>query len=357
PTEISGELRDQIVIEAGAELVFAPGAGLTVAVSLAAQGTAAEPVRLRAEDPSRGWLGLRVRGEGATELRHVLIEDAGATPPDARQPGVALRLERSASFDEVRVERAKGAGVYLEDRGLIKAPATLRVGPGALYPLAGTAEALSQLPPDLDLAGASPELARIIAVADTDLHYSYYAISLARQPVPYEFRSSLGAAEPDVVWTVDAYLSSQVDLPGSLTLRQGATLQLGPGASLRIEDGGRLTLEPGATVDWAVPGQPWRSIRYRSSPDFAHRLSIDGGVLRHGGAGGVPMLDIAGSDACLDGPDVTTTLFADPAVPTVPCLSSNYTTDYASANTFEGGCTASPPCGAGAPLSAADRGR
>ncbi|MEL6345214.1 MAG: hypothetical protein AAFV53_19060, partial [Myxococcota bacterium] len=108
---------EDIVVEAGAELVFEENARLNVEAdsSLKAVGTEAAPIRLRGAEPTPGfWQGLVfISSSGNNVLEWVEISDGG----DGNWSNVYIRRTGSATFQNTTSTNSSTCGVFVENNG------------------------------------------------------------------------------------------------------------------------------------------------------------------------------------------------------------------------------------------------
>jgi len=162
---VGGPAGPVLSIEAGATVIFADSAGLTIGLdgggALSAAGTAAAPITLRSARDTRpapgAWVGLTFRGRATSVLRHVVMNDCGGPRTDAQPVGcIVLGHPYQASapsvlVDTVTVAFARGPVLIAQGKSRLAAGsvglsvhdvhgpvATLVAGAAATFPAGGT---------------------------------------------------------------------------------------------------------------------------------------------------------------------------------------------------------------------------
>ena len=72
-----------LTIQPGVEVIISPTVRILIATTIQAVGTASQPIRFRAEDPSREWFGMQFHGSPpGSRLSYCTFESAGASALD-----------------------------------------------------------------------------------------------------------------------------------------------------------------------------------------------------------------------------------------------------------------------------------
>jgi hypothetical protein len=199
------------VIGKGVTLTVAPGVTIIFAKEtrleltedqvLSAVGTAAEPICLTAEQPTRGfWAGVRFMGTQSAEnkLDHVIVEYAGSTTADtdtAAVKGAADSRGVKLSLSHTILRESKGWGLYLGGSAVVGAFAENTLTKNTL----GPAKVSSEVVGALDAASSYKGNDRDQVVVDAQ--YVSKPATWAALDVPYFIDSGLRTS---VDWTIAA---------------------------------------------------------------------------------------------------------------------------------------------------------
>ncbi len=275
-----GELRVEsgiLELEPCTTVFVAPGASLvlTNGGAIRAVGTPQCPVTFLSEAGERGdWAGLRLDGssDGASNLLEQVAVLHGGMDGIA-----ALAIEDGASVALTNVRVAGSAGVGLRVGGL----ATLR-----------RAEGLT-LVDNADRAASLPLSAATLLTGGSFSPNDVPGLEVRRATAT----GNLSLASLDAPWVLagDLTLGDGVT-PTTLSVAAGVEVRMGRGVSVDVTGSATLELagEEGRRVnvrsaeEAPAPGD-WGGLRAETGGTLDLRWS----VLRHGGAGGVPVLQVA----------------------------------------------------------------
>lgn len=207
-----------LTVAPGVTIIFAKETRLELTEDqvLSAVGTAAEPICLTAEQPTRGyWAGVRFMGTQSAEnkLDHVIVEYAGSTTADseaAAVKGAADSRGVKLSLSHSTLRESKGWGLHLGGSAVVGAFAGNTLTKNTL----GPAKVSSEVVGVLDAASSYKGNDRDQVVVDAQ--YVSKAATWAALDVPYFVDSGLRASAD---WTI----------------APGTTLVMAKGVKLTIE--------------------------------------------------------------------------------------------------------------------------
>ena len=287
-----------LTLEAGTHVIFCGAYQISTATggSLAAIGTAAEPVTFAADNPASPW--TRILLEGQTNhsiLQHVIISDGGGDDADANIGSVHIDVGitplPSPILDHVTINDSGAYGLYVKVNADDTTPPSIThvaINNSASGAVLATAQALGGFGSGNTYSGNTPNTIQVIHGGASRLYHSQI---WQPQAVPYEL---LGQA------TVAA--ASAGDPFPTLTIQPGATFLMDPDAELRIGTSlGRgasllaegTEAEPITFTHYDSASGPWNQLYIEHYPGTQMRLAyVD---LSYGGSGGVAMLQQSGS--------------------------------------------------------------
>ncbi|WP_224360565.1 Ig-like domain-containing protein [Hyalangium versicolor] len=269
------EVLATLTLEAGVELRFAPGFGLTITTgALKATGTQAAPVRMVSgqSTPAKGdWQGLLFSGAGSTsELDYVTLSHCGKD--SGERACIAVKSQAAPVLRNVTVQNSGAAGVAVADDGSAfgAGSTTLSVSGSASYAIRIGANQASTLPLGGTFTDNSPDAIELRGSVSRSQTWQ-------KSGIPYVVNDLIkveGASVP------------------TLTLAAGTVFRFGSGQGLSVGEGaqGELVVSGTAnervilTADSATP-QPgsWRGVHLY--PRTSSNSRISSATIEYAGVG------------------------------------------------------------------------
>ncbi len=261
-----------LTIEAGATLLFRPGAGIEVGSDgeFTAQGTAGAPITFDWAVENTHWRGIHFHNSASLNniLDHVVVDHAGSYDYSYGEPA-AVALTSSGSpvrltLTNSTLRNSAGYGFFIDQLSEVPSFAgnTVTLNTSG----AGFVEddAAGLLDKTTTFSGNTQD--HVWVDADN------LAVSQTWQAI-------------DVPYVLDSSLSVN-EAPGiTLTIEAGATLLFRPNAGIEVGSDGGLIAQgtTGAPIvfDWAVQNTPWRGIHFHNSASASNLLEYV--TVDHGG--------------------------------------------------------------------------
>jgi hypothetical protein len=274
--DVGGANAPTLTLEAGVEIRFAPGFGLSITNgALKAQGTQAAPIRMVSNQgsPAKGdWQGLVFSAAGsASELSYVTLSHCGKDTGD--RACVSMKRQAAPVLRNVTIQNSGSAGVVVADDGSAFGPGStvLSVSGSASYAVRIGANQAGTVPVGGTFAGNAPD-----------------AVELRGMVSSTQTWASLG-----IPYVVNDLVYVEGSSAPTLTLAAGTVLRFGSDKGLYIGDQARGDLIVSGTAaapvlltaDSATP-QPghWRGVHLMSRSTTSSSISY--ATIEYAGSGG-----------------------------------------------------------------------